>query len=95
MPKSNESFWTKKFSENLQRDAMAVEALSQKGWKVIIVWECELMNKTIETIEKVAQAIGSNLHTRSQHQYRQFDMARKELLTAAEQKVRYRINKET
>jgi len=95
MPKSNESFWTKKFSENLQRDAMAVEALSQKGWKVIIVWECELMNKTIETIEKVAQAIRSNLHTRSQHQYRQFDMARKELLTAAEQKVRYRINKET
>ena len=95
MPKSNESFWTQKFSENVQRDARAVEALSQQGWKVMIVWECELMNRTVETIEKVAHAIRSNLHTRSQHRYRQLDLERKELLTAAEEKVRYRIDKKT
>ena len=95
MPKSNQSFWTKKFSENIQRDASAVEALSQQGWKVLIVWECELMNTTMETIEKVAHAIRSNRHTLSQRQFRQLDLERKELLTAAEEKVRYRIDKKT
>jgi DNA mismatch endonuclease, patch repair protein len=95
MPKSNQIFWINKFSENVQRDTRAVEALTQVGWKVMIAWECELMNNTIETIEKVAHAIRSNLHTLSQPQYRQVDLERKELLTAAEEKVRYRIDNET
>ena len=95
MPKSNESFWANKFSENVQRDAKAVEALSQEGWKVLIVWECELMKKTIETVEKVARAIRSNVHTLSPVEYRELDLERKDLLTAAEEKVRYRIDKET
>lgn len=95
MPKSNESFWAKKFAENVQRDSKAVEALSQDGWKVLIIWECELMKKTIGTVEKVAHAIRSNLPTPSFHEYREFDLERKDLLTAAEEKVRYRIDKET
>ena len=95
MPKSNESFWTKKFSENVERDARTVEALSQEGWQVLIVWECELVKRTIETVEKVANAIRNNLHPPSPPQYRELDLERKELLTVAEEKVRYRINKKT
>jgi DNA mismatch endonuclease, patch repair protein len=94
MPKNNESFWANKFSENVQRDAKVVEALSRAGWKVLIVWECELMKETIETIEKVAQAIRSNLHTHSPHRYRELGLERKDLLAVAEEKVRYRIDKE-
>jgi DNA mismatch endonuclease (patch repair protein) len=95
MPKSNQSFWAKKFSENVERDVRNSEALSQQGWKVIIVWECELMNKTIEAIEKVANSIRSGPQQLSRIHYRQFDLERKELLTVAEQKVRYRIDKKT
>jgi DNA mismatch endonuclease (patch repair protein) len=95
MPKSNQSFWAKKFSENVERDAKNAEALSQQGWKVIIIWECELVNKTIETIEKVVHTIRSGLHPLSEIRYPQLDLERKELLTAAEQKVRYRIDKKT
>lgn len=95
MPKSNATFWTNKFSENVRRDTKAVEALTQQGWKVLIVWECELIKKTIETIEKVAQAIRNNLETLGPYEYRELDLERKGLLTAAEEKVRYRIDRET
>ena len=94
MPKTNQSFWTEKFSENVQRDTRVVESLLRQGWKVMIVWECELVNKTIETIEKVAHTIRSNVHTLSQHQHRQLDLERRELLTVAEERVRYRIDRE-
>jgi DNA mismatch endonuclease, patch repair protein len=93
MPKTNPDFWAKKLSENVQRDAKAVESLSQEGWKVLIVWECDLMNKTIETVEEVANAIRGNLQTALGHRYSQIDLDKKELLTVAEEKVRYRIDK--
>jgi len=92
-PKSNQSLWAKKFSENLQRDARAVKALSQDGWNVLIVWECELMNSTIQTIEKVAHAIRRNVPALSRPENRRLDLQRREVLTVAEKKVRYRIDK--
>jgi DNA mismatch endonuclease (patch repair protein) len=41
-PKSNLSFWSKKFSENVERDRRTTAALKTLGWRVITVWECEL-----------------------------------------------------
>ncbi len=41
-PKSNTEFWTEKFDRNVARDIRAREMLEAKGWKVIVVWECEL-----------------------------------------------------
>ena len=42
MPKSNLDYWQPKLSRNKTRDATNISALSDAGWKVIIVWECEL-----------------------------------------------------
>jgi DNA mismatch endonuclease, patch repair protein len=41
-PKSRINFWGRKFAENVTRDRCTVTALRKAGWKVIIVWECEL-----------------------------------------------------
>lgn len=41
-PKSNEEFWKTKITGNIQRDRLHYRALSELGWKVIIIWECEL-----------------------------------------------------
>lgn len=41
-PKSNIAFWKKKFASNVQRDKQNQRDLLKSGWKVIIVWECEL-----------------------------------------------------
>jgi DNA mismatch endonuclease (patch repair protein) len=41
-PKSNIEFWARKFNENIERDRRTTSALKKLGWRVIIVWECEL-----------------------------------------------------
>ena len=40
-PKIRREFWTDKFASNRKRDTAAVSSLEQKGWEVVIVWECE------------------------------------------------------
>lgn len=41
-PKSNTQFWVDKFDRNVARDAASQDLLQAAGWKVIVVWECEL-----------------------------------------------------
>jgi len=41
-PKSRVMFWNKKFKENVERDQRNYETLKNAGWRVVIVWECEL-----------------------------------------------------
>lgn len=41
MPKSRVQYWTEKFDRNVERDNAAVEALTDAGWDVLIIWECE------------------------------------------------------
>jgi DNA mismatch endonuclease (patch repair protein) len=51
VPKSNVDFWREKFMTNVARDARNKAALEQKGWRVLISWECE-----INTVSKAATA---------------------------------------
>lgn len=41
-PKSNAKFWNEKIDANERRDREARQALQEKGWSVLTVWECEL-----------------------------------------------------
>ncbi|MPN56471.1 Very short patch repair protein [bioreactor metagenome] len=41
-PATNVDFWQRKFTTNIERDKNAREALEKCGWRVIIIWECEL-----------------------------------------------------
>jgi len=43
-PKSRIEFWKKKFVENINRDKKVQNELSELGWKVEIIWECETKN---------------------------------------------------
>jgi DNA mismatch endonuclease, patch repair protein len=42
VPATRPEFWGPKLKANRDRDAAAVQALKREGWKVRIVWECEL-----------------------------------------------------
>lgn len=42
LPKSNTEFWKSKFRANRQRDANAITELRVKGYKVVVVWECQV-----------------------------------------------------
>ncbi len=41
-PKSNVEFWREKFNRNVERDRKSYAELKKAGWRVIVVWECEL-----------------------------------------------------
>lgn len=44
LPKTKLDFWLTKLEGNRARDARKVAALEQQGWRVLVVWECELKN---------------------------------------------------
>ncbi len=54
-PKSNVDFWEKKFAENVERDFRAIQELEKLGWRILVVWECELTNHSVETVQRVAR----------------------------------------
>jgi len=41
-PKSNIDFWQKKFDSNIARDQTNDDLLRKSGWKVLIIWTCEI-----------------------------------------------------
>ncbi len=41
-PKSKVGFWSKKFNDNVRRDAEVMRELKVGGWKALVIWECEL-----------------------------------------------------
>ena len=58
MPKSNTAFWQGKFDKNVARDRATKERLEQLGWRVEVVWECELHPKKLgETVRRLQLSI--------------------------------------
>lgn len=43
-PKTRSAFWVEKFNKNIERDAIKADKLRALGWKVLVVWECEIYN---------------------------------------------------
>lgn len=62
-PKSNTEFWEEKFTRNVERDKVSNKKLEASGWRVIVVWECEL--KTAGLIEARAGQISKLLRGES------------------------------
>lgn len=56
LPETNYKFWNKKINSNIIRDRKNILMLEEKGWKVIVIWQCELKNKNLEA-EKLASLI--------------------------------------
>lgn len=48
-PKSNVEFWEEKFRGNVERDHRNYAKLCETGWNVLIIWECEVKDRTFET----------------------------------------------
>src|SRR5262245_57454122 len=55
-PKSRVDFWQTKFRQNVERDHAAIEKLQALGWKVKIIWECQVP-EFISCPEKLDQII--------------------------------------
>lgn len=44
-PQSNSDYWNKKLDKNVARDKKNIELLLSRGWRVLIIWECQIKNK--------------------------------------------------
>ena len=45
MPHANAKFWRTKLARNAARDAEQLEAIRKRGWRALVVWECEIKNE--------------------------------------------------
>ena len=52
MPKTRVAYWQQKFEANKNRDAVSVSALEEMGWKVMVIWECEIPTKDSGDLRK-------------------------------------------
>lgn len=44
-PENNKEFWKNKLLGNKRRDTIKIQELIKLGWRVFVVWECELKKK--------------------------------------------------
>lgn len=61
IPRSNLDYWRPKLEGNVRRDAEKDEARRMRGWRVLVVWECQL--KTDEALAQVAKQIDQELNS--------------------------------
>ena len=47
-PKNNAEFWKEKITGNIQRDKHNHQLLANQGWRVIEIWECQLMKSVVD-----------------------------------------------
>lgn len=41
-PAANADYWNKKIERNVNRDILVSQTLTEKDWKVIRIWECQI-----------------------------------------------------
>ena len=57
-PRSNIEYWHNKFETNMARDKKDKAILEDMGWRVVVIWECELKKKKLAgTVEYVVTEI--------------------------------------
>lgn len=61
-PKSRRAFWKQKFQGNVRRDRQAIRALTESGWRVFVVWECQ-----IEDLSSLERRLRAFLRVRNRH----------------------------
>lgn len=65
-PKKNTEYWEAKFARNVERDAENVRKLEEMGWRVHVIWECQLKKSAIDAtmadlLPKLAAELGKEL----------------------------------
>ena len=81
-PKSRSEFWQAKFEANKRRDKDARERLREMGWRVVVLWECDINADPVAAVQKLAVLLSP------QDSAYQYPMpGRRELLKVAEDRL--------
>lgn len=68
IPKSNSEFWDLKFKLNKERDRRNARELRVLGWRVAVVWECQVADaaSTRRTVARVHKFLTSGMRAGKQ-----------------------------
>lgn len=47
IPRHNSSYWGQKLRRNVARDVESQKKLKKMGWRVLVIWECQIAEKTL------------------------------------------------
>lgn len=60
VPKTRTEWWLNKINNNISNDSRAEAALTEAGWKIITVWECQLKKTVVDqTLSLIREEITS------------------------------------
>ena len=90
-PKKNTEYWEAKFARNVERDAENVRKLEEIGWRVHVIWECQLKKNAIDAtmadlLPMLAAELGKELAVDSDRTTAQNDGDRNESAANAQAK---------
>ena len=64
LPKTNVEFWKVKICENVKRDNRNYNLLMDLGWKIIIIWTCQLRPEQRDnTLQNLVRELRNNIST--------------------------------
>lgn len=47
LPETRKEFWKEKMQANVDRDNRNIHELKKLGWKVFVIWQCEIKKKSV------------------------------------------------
>lgn len=51
-PANNPQFWRDKFTANVRRDTRVMQQLQELGWRVLVIWGCQLNEPTLKGLAR-------------------------------------------
>ena len=51
IPETNKDFWIGKINGNISRDHSVYQQLKELGWKVVVIWECQIRTHEMAKVE--------------------------------------------
>jgi DNA mismatch endonuclease (patch repair protein) len=53
LPRSNLEYWGPKLKRNKERDVKNQAELKKLGWKVLVIWECQISKNLIKAVQEI------------------------------------------
>ena len=66
-PQSNKLYWSAKLTGNISRDRVAARKLRALGWRVIVLWECDIRKDSEAAAHKIVVALGRPVQRSAAH----------------------------
>lgn len=64
-PQTRTDYWNDKFERNVKRDKENTEKLEEMGYRVLILWECEINKHFDDVMNNVAEVLGDPISNKT------------------------------